>query len=143
MRPPSRTRPHGLRFNITPLIDVVFLLIIFFLAASHFARTEDVVPEEIDPTRLADAEEDDEAGNPKRMTATVTVDGRFYVRGEVVPRERVEALVQQGAIDFGDEFEVRLRTDRRTPYGVVEPLLLVCARANVANLKFTVREPNG
>ena len=36
----SSTRSSSLRLNLTPLIDVIFNLIIFFLAASHFARSE-------------------------------------------------------------------------------------------------------
>ena len=42
MRIPVRTQDRGFAFNITPLIDVVFLLIIFFLVASHFIRNENV-----------------------------------------------------------------------------------------------------
>ncbi|MCA9048548.1 MAG: biopolymer transporter ExbD, partial [Planctomycetaceae bacterium] len=40
VRIPSKVSRSELQFNITPLIDVVFLLIIFFLVASHFARSE-------------------------------------------------------------------------------------------------------
>ena len=34
MKVPTRTQDRGFAFNITPLIDVVFLLIIFFLISS-------------------------------------------------------------------------------------------------------------
>ncbi|MBM4074764.1 MAG: biopolymer transporter ExbD, partial [Planctomycetes bacterium] len=44
MRLPSTQIQRGLTFNITPLIDVVFLLIIFFLVASHFIRNETLEP---------------------------------------------------------------------------------------------------
>lgn len=142
MRPPSRQRPHGLRFNVTPLIDVVFLLIIFFLAAGQFARNEDVIPEEIDPVRLDDADRDEGDSGSKRLVVTITSTGTVYVRGEAVPSERAEFLVRNGSKEFGDDFEVRLRTDRRTPFGFVEPLLLTCARSGVSDLKFTVRDSN-
>ena len=38
--PSAVDRSGGLRPNLTPLIDVIFNLIIFFLATSHFARSE-------------------------------------------------------------------------------------------------------
>ena len=38
MRRVDRSRP--IDFNMTPLIDVVFLLIIFFLVSSHLAQRE-------------------------------------------------------------------------------------------------------
>ena len=40
MKIPGRSRGGSLKFNITPMIDVVFNLIIFFLVASHYARSE-------------------------------------------------------------------------------------------------------
>ena len=40
MRIPTRVRQLGVSLNLTPLIDIVFLLVIFFLVASHAARTE-------------------------------------------------------------------------------------------------------
>jgi len=36
MRVPTRSRQFGLGFNITPLIDVVFLLLIFFMVSTEF-----------------------------------------------------------------------------------------------------------
>ena len=59
MKVPTRTQDRGFAFNITPLIDVVFLLIIFFLVASHFIRHENV--ERIELPLASKAEEDEES----------------------------------------------------------------------------------
>ena len=40
MRAPKSTRSRGLGFNMTPMIDITFLLVIFFLVASHWSRQE-------------------------------------------------------------------------------------------------------
>lgn len=40
MRVPTRRRDTGLKFDITPLIDIVFNLVIFFLVATHFVSSE-------------------------------------------------------------------------------------------------------
>ena len=40
MRTPNHTQDGGVHFNMTPMIDVVFLLIIFFLVSSHLAKQE-------------------------------------------------------------------------------------------------------
>jgi len=47
MKIPGRVRGAGLKFNLTPMIDVVFNLIIFFLVASHYSRSEAVVDLEL------------------------------------------------------------------------------------------------
>ena len=44
MRVPSNLRSGSLGFNMTPMIDVVFLLIIFFLVSSHLAKQEVQMP---------------------------------------------------------------------------------------------------
>ena len=58
MKIPTRTQDRGFAFNITPLIDVVFLLIIFFLVASHFIRNENV--ERIELPLASQGKDDDE-----------------------------------------------------------------------------------
>ena len=42
--PPAANRPSNppVRFNVTPLIDVVFLLVIFFMLVSQFSSAEHV-----------------------------------------------------------------------------------------------------
>ena len=44
MRVPSRVLSHQVGFNMTPMIDVVFQLIIFFLLSSHLAKQETQLP---------------------------------------------------------------------------------------------------
>ena len=44
MRVPTRSVSGEVGFNMTPMIDVVFQLIIFFLLSSHLAKQEKEVP---------------------------------------------------------------------------------------------------
>lgn len=135
MKLPARHRQPGLRFNITPLIDVVFLLIIFFLAATHFVRSETHEPVEL--TRVVKADEDAEE-HPRRLIITVTADGRLHVGGKTSELSAVEAMVLSGAAAHAGGFEVRIRADHRAAYRHVQPLLLACARAGVTAVKFAV-----
>ena len=77
MRVPTQRERSGLRVNITPLIDVVFLLIIFFLVASHFIRSETR-----EPVNLPEATqgEDEESENPRRLVVTVNREGVKFVQ---------------------------------------------------------------
>ena len=67
MKIPRQARSRGLQFNITPLIDIVFLLVIFFLVATHFASSE--VREPID---LPETSETDERPQPPRRLTIST-----------------------------------------------------------------------
>jgi biopolymer transport protein ExbD len=135
MKIPTQKRRHGLRFNITPLIDIVFLLIIFFLTASHFVRSETL--EEVDLPEATQSENDDEA-ELKRLVVTVTAAQTLHVGGKEVSLAEVEARISSGAEEFGGDFEVRIRGDRTVPYETIEPIILACARAGVTRVKFPV-----
>jgi len=121
--------------NLTPLIDVIFNLIIFFLAASHFARSEPTEPVDLP---VANPREET-AESPRRLTVTVAPGPRFWIAGQEQPREIVEATILTEAEREGSgPLELRIRTDRVVPFGEVEPLMLTAAKAGVTNVKFPV-----
>lgn len=137
MRLPSPRRDGGLKFNLTPMIDVVFNLIIFFLAASHLARSEIVADVEL-PEAATGGPEESELN--RRLIVTILADGSFDVGGTELAMPQVEQLIVAGyeAQTKNREFEVRIRTDRHVPYARIEPLLLTCARAGVTRIRFAV-----
>jgi len=130
---PTRRRQHGLRFNITPLIDVVFLLIIFFLAASHFARSES----QIDVT-LPEATHEEPAAAPQRLVITITPDGVLHVGSRSVEFASVDKMIVSGFAEHGNAFEVHIRMDRSVEYALTEPIIIACARAGVRNVSVPV-----
>jgi biopolymer transport protein ExbD len=133
MKIPTRGRSGGLKFNLTPMIDVVFNLIIFFLAASHLARSEIVAEVELPEAATGGPEV---ADLHHRLIVTILADGTFSVGGRELPLSQVGQLLPAG--DEAREFEVRIRTDRRVAYRHIEPLLLACARAGVTKVRFAV-----
>lgn len=139
MKIPSMTREYGLKFNLTPMIDIVFLLIIFFLIASHLSSSENHESVQLAEAVAAQHDQDQAA---RRIIVTVTVTGEIRIGNRSVTlTEFAAALQTEAGTRSGQEFEVRLRADQRVPYEKVEPLLIECARANVNKLKFNVVLP--
>ncbi len=136
MKVPQREHPPGIRFNITPLIDVVFLLVIFFLVTAHFAQNEQVEAVELPQA----SQVDDSHESPRRMIVSVTHDGALFVKGRPVEMPELEQLLQTEPNGRTADYEVRIRSDRLTPYANVEPILLACLRAGVTNVGFNVLE---
>ena len=67
MRITARPRSRTIKFNITPMIDVVFLLVIFFLVTAHFAQSQEVDAVDLPvATQIAEIED-----SPRRLTITV------------------------------------------------------------------------
>ena len=135
MRIPTRTQDRGFAFNITPLIDVVFLLIIFFLVASHFIRNENL--ERIDLPLASQGK--DEAESASRLVITVLPTGQLVLGTTPIPDAEFEQRLQQLVDKHGPTTtELRIRADRTVPFNKVEPLLLTAARNSVTRVRFSV-----
>ncbi|MBS0205409.1 MAG: biopolymer transporter ExbD [Planctomycetes bacterium] len=135
MRLPTQNTQRGLQFNITPLIDVVFLLIIFFLVASHFIRNEQV--EQVELPVATQGKDDEDAAN--RIVITVATDQRLMLGSKEATLDEIERRIQFVAEEHGaSDTEIRIRADRSVPYSVVEPLLLAAARIGVSKVRFAV-----
>jgi len=134
MRIPTRKRPPGLRFNITPMIDIVFLLIIFFLVASHFVHSETA-----EAVELPEATQHDDRESPHRLVVTIPADRQYRVAGRELKIEEIDQLIAAAGEQADlSAFEVQIRADRAVPYKIIEPILLSCARAGVTNVKFKI-----
>jgi len=140
MRIPVRTQDRGFAFNITPLIDVVFLLIIFFLVASHFIRNENV--ERVELPIASQGQDDEEASN--RLVVTVMPKGEILIGTTMITIEEFEQRIQTLIAQHGAALtELRIRADRAVEYSRVEPLLLAAARHGVTRVRFAVLKVSG
>jgi biopolymer transport protein ExbD len=137
MRIPARRRSGSLGFNLTPMIDVVFNLIVFFLVASHFSQAQSDVPVALPKATQASAGEAD----PDRLTITVTSEGRWSVAGKPVALADIETMIKEGADRAPGVFSVHIRGDRSARYEFIEPLLLASARNQVTSVRFNVLSP--
>lgn len=135
MRLPSANTQRELQFNITPLIDVVFLLIIFFLVASHFIRHEQLENIEL-PTATQGRDQQDATS---RVVVTVATDRRLRLGAQEASIDEIEKQLLLMAEEHGaNSTELRIRIDRNLPYSVVEPLLLSAARSGITKVRFAV-----
>jgi biopolymer transport protein ExbD len=134
MRVPTSLRSGEVGFNMTPMIDVVFLLIIFFLVSSHLAKQEAQM--EL-PLPVADSGEEpnDEA---RRLTLNVTADGSMLLAGRPIDRDELKQRLKQARVEHGQDVEIRIRGDRNVPYSAVSPIMLSCARTGIWKVTFGV-----
>ena len=138
MKVPTRTQDRGFAFNITPLIDVVFLLIIFFLVASHFIRHKHV--ERIELPLASEAREDEDS--PNRLVVTIVASGEISIATTTITPEEFEQRLQVLIAKQGvAATELRIRADRSVRYSNVEPMLITAAKNGVTKVRFAVLKP--
>ncbi|MHC2069060.1 ExbD/TolR family protein [Bremerella sp. T1] len=139
MRVPSNLKPGQADFNMTPMIDVVFLLIIFFLVSSHLAKQEAQMPLPL-PTAESGQEIIDNEQQP-RVVVNIEADGSLILAGRRVPPEQLAKRLAVERDRSGDSIELRIRCDRATPYANVKPVMLAATEAGIWSVAFSVIRP--
>ena len=135
MKVPRRALGGEVGFNMTPMIDVVFQLIIFFLVSSHLAKQE--VQLQL-PLPAAESGEKSKEDDKPRLTVNVLGDGTLLLAGREVARSELAGRLGERIADLGRDVEVRIRSDRSVAYRHVEPIMLACARAGIWNVTYAV-----
>jgi len=123
--------------ELTPVIDMVFLLLIFFLVATTFAQEE---------REMQIALPEAESGQPislalRELIINVDDRGTAVVSGRSVSLEELREIVTR-AVEANPEQKVSVRADRGAPYGTVARVLDVC-KASGINQPFLDTEPLG
>ncbi len=120
--------------NLTPMIDIVFLLIIFFMVGTKFTEMERKialqVPTVADPGALAPA--------PEKRVINVYQDGRIALDQQFLT---IDELIQQLS-DARSEYQqlgVIIRGDADSAYQNVASVLGACKEAGIAEMGVSVR----
>lgn len=122
------SRAVDARINVTPMIDVVMCLIVFFLIVGRLAADRLVSVDLPESGRGHEAT----AGDPIVINVSV-VDGRTIVTIEgrpIAPADLVGYLDEHDASGR----EVRLRADRALPFGELRGIVGACRRAGVGEM---------
>jgi biopolymer transport protein ExbD len=123
--------------NLTPMIDVVFLLIIFFMVATKFSELERNIDLEV--PEVASAGTDRTPPTPR--TVAVYADGRIELDGQ---QATLQELRNQLAASRGQDpdLNVVVRGDGQCDFQHIASAMAACRDAGVRELGITVRVGN-
>ena len=97
--------------NLTPLIDIVFLLLVFFMLTSHFVRDEVL---NID---LPEADSGEALDEPQQIEVIITEAGEYSINSQIVTLEALENILLD-EIKEQKEKVVRIRGDKDVDLGI-------------------------
>lgn len=115
-------------FDITPMIDIVFLLITFFMVVA--AEITEKVEVELPEAEQAVVPEETRG----RMEVSLQVDGQIWVSTVPVSEEEFIAVLNERRQDPG--FRLFLRADERVEHFEVQRIMQLCADQGVPNIIF-------
>jgi biopolymer transport protein ExbD len=121
--------------NIAPLVDVIFLLVIFFAVSTTFLDNAGLRLEL--PTSSSTAPQE-----PKEITVLLAADGSLSFEGEVVTREQLAARLEQ-ALRQTERKIVVLRADTGSSHGEVVRIMDLIRSAGAEALTIGARAAAG
>ncbi len=101
--------------NIASLVDVLFLLLIFFMVTSAFVEQPNIKLE-LPSTRHS------EVSKVERTVLTLSRDGQLYIKEKPVDKQNLEKELRRLMLDTGDDVLV-LKADKMVPYGDVVDIM--------------------
>ena len=123
-------------FEMTPMIDVVFLLVAFFMTVASFDVHDKVT---VDMPIAPQATVPEETRG--RQTISVNANGDFFIGSRPSTIEEVKAAIDARATEDGEAFKgVYLRIDAKTPYRYTSEAMKACAEVGVFNVIFGVEQ---
>ncbi|MDQ2068259.1 ExbD/TolR family protein [Natronospira bacteriovora] len=134
LRPRRSEEPE---VNLTPLIDVVFLLLVFFMVSTTFVREADleiILPQ----ASLEGAPEQDE----RQLEIIVSADGHYYVNGRELVNSRPSTLDSAIRRLVGDErrLPVTIRADANASHQSVVTVMDVAGRLGFSRIQIVTAE---
>ncbi|MGE3776784.1 MAG: ExbD/TolR family protein [Pirellulaceae bacterium] len=127
-----------LSLSLTPLIDVVFQLLIFFLVATRFANED----RELD-VPLPDASEARPiTAVPRELFVNIDQQGQYFVGGRMVPLEQLEGILRQAQANNPANQFVRIHADWRVPFNAVVQAINLCKKVGIRDYVADTKAPD-
>jgi biopolymer transport protein ExbD len=125
--------------NLTPMIDIVFLLIIFFMVSTRFSELSEAemerdialhVPTVTDARALTKA--------PRKRVINVYQDGRIALDQKTVSIEELQSELAAARQQY-KKLGVVVRGDGESRYQNVANVIATCRKADISDLNISVR----
>ncbi|MFK8111480.1 MAG: ExbD/TolR family protein [Rubripirellula sp.] len=122
--------------SLTPLIDVVFLLLIFFLVTSEFEdeerRLDIVLPSATSAVPMT--------SRPREIVIDIDAKGAVYLRGQATDLDELGRLLRVAVTSNPTSQSVVIRADRSTSFQPVVSVMDVCNQTGVSDYSVTTQE---
>ena len=123
--------------NLTPLIDIVFLLLIFFMVSTTFTKENHL---SID---LPEASAEPSDTPPQAIEILISASGEYSINDQTLINNQLDTLKRglQKALEGRDTAPVVITADAKTPHEAVVRAMDAAGQTGLINLSITTRQP--
>ncbi|WP_070988675.1 ExbD/TolR family protein [Halofilum ochraceum] len=135
-----RTRQREeLELNITPLIDIVFLLLIFFMVSTTFQKQSEL------EIQLPKAQQEATSEPPDPLEIVISADGQYAIGGRKLSDNSLGTLIDALGSAAGDNRDRPLivRADARTPHQAVVRAMDAASKLGLDRLSIATARDTG
>ncbi len=131
-------RETGIGFQIAPMVDIAFLILLFFISASIYAEWELKLGISIPTSKSG------EMAPKSNLEIVINLDaeGRIYLSSIEYSPDRLSTILGEQAKMYPGQ-PVVIRADRHTPYGKVIIVLDICKNVDIGNVSFATLPDKG
>jgi len=132
-------RRDDIDLNLTPLIDVVFLLLIFFMVSTTFEKTSKLKIDLPEATAQATPQPD------KKIVVGIDSKGRYYINDRQLVNKQLKTLKIALLKIAGDnkDIPIVLRADSKTPHQSVVTAMDAASQVGLTRMSISTLETNG
>jgi biopolymer transport protein ExbD len=130
--------PDKVEQNMTPMIDVVFQLMIFFLVATKLDEAEREFPVAL-PTA---SEAKPFTSKPDEIFINIERSGRYFVQGRFLDVNELEGLLRQSAVNNPTQ-TVRIRADQESQMKFLAAAINATVKAGIRDYRLDTAIPEG
>jgi len=127
------------RLDMTPMIDCVFQLLLFFLVASHFEEQARMTGEgELDANLPEAAAAMPMVMRPRELIVNIDSLGQFFVSGEVQSEPQLGNLLRRSQVDNPGNQAVVIRGDETADWKYIARVMSLCNQAQINDYRVAV-----
>jgi biopolymer transport protein ExbD len=139
MKPRKKLEPEE-DFQMAPMIDMVFLLLVFFMVVSNVAQADKSVPLNLPESARAKVPED-LTGRGRISLAHNPESGQtqIYIASDALTLEQMRSTIE-AALKRDPELRIMVRADKTVPYREIKEVLKACAEVGAYEIIYATYE---
>jgi biopolymer transport protein ExbD len=119
--------------NLAPIVDIVFLLLTFFLLNANLQKTHELTVD-LPASESGQAKEK----SPDEMAISLDAAGKIYFAGKEISRAALESKLLQ--LRNAGKINCKLAADQKTPYASVVDILGLLQKYKVQRIELIAKQ---